>query len=390
MTEVTRIRRRATGTNYNYIGYAWSNQTPPAGAIDSVASTGTNGLVDRQFIRDVTGAIKKIKPVLHEQFSLRSFNTAYWKNSAWYVVSSANNHALRFARDDYDYTGKILAPISDVDAGNFCRSALDEWTMTVPSAISIANFFYELKDLPSLIVKIQGAKTLPNGFLAYEFGWKPLLADLKTLATIIPETIKKLEHLRSINGNWRRVHFRKELPMRSNFTLNGSELLYPYQTGVTLVSVDNYRSWWTASALIRTSIPDIDSDIGFLKAFLLAMGLNNPAKIVWNAIPYSFVVDWFLKLSDRMKPLKVYNQSLDVRNFCYSVKEQGVCRLGTGTTMATTVSGALAFREVGLCTFRRYERKVTLPVGYGTLQLSTLSTEQQALLIALISQRLLK
>lgn len=170
---------------------------------------------------------------------------------------------------------------------------------------SVPNFFYELRELPQLLPKLVLmrnhlfglAHSLNNGYLSYQFGWKPLLSDIQKLQKDLLNYLDRLEYLRSTYGKPTRVHFRANNvhnPPASagvhDITPFGDQRLY-----ATLV--DHVVSY-SAGGIMYHRLKGLDSDTAALRAFLSATGFNNPVKVLWNAIPYSFLVDWFTNAID--------------------------------------------------------------------------------------------
>lgn len=326
--------------------------------------------------------VKLIQPAQFVDFSVDIYGRARYYTHGPYSLGLNQPTSLLEWR-------KFPASVPMSAVGDACKEAFDQWQILIPTRISIANFFYELKDLPGLIVRLEGAKTLPNGFLAYEFGWKPLISDLKTLARLIPTVIANLEEIRARNHRYVKMHFRKELPISDVFHSVGPSLKFPY-IGSFKSRPINPRAVFRCHAYVKLDVEGLEGDIGVLKAFVIALGLNNPAKIVWNAIPYSFILDWFIRISDRFPPYKVYESKMTARGFCWSLKETGVREYYTDGIYPLTGGSTKVEKSLGRAILSRYTRQLTPPVGNGAFQISSLSGEQQALLAALISQRFLK
>jgi hypothetical protein len=65
------------------------------------------------------------------------------------------------------------------------------------------------------------------------------------------------------------------------------------------------------------------------------LGLNLDPAIIWNAIPYSFVVDWFVNVGDYLHSLRIdaYKVELLMSDYCHSVRTGLVVRTyATGHT----------------------------------------------------------
>lgn len=108
------------------------------------------------------------------------------------------------------------------------------------------------------------AKALGNNWLEYHFGWSPLIADIHSSL----ETLTKTDFgVRKIMG-----------------TARGA---------VSLRQVDGSNNVYTLNWKMNSkqgSTARISNESAFLAN---QSGLLNPLAVAWDAVPYSFVVDWF-------------------------------------------------------------------------------------------------
>lgn len=166
----------------------------------------------------------------------------------------------------------------------------------------MANIFLELKSIKSTFDFLHGSwkklKTAADGYLSYQFGIKPLLKDAETLAKFMAKVPERLAWLRKNQGKPVKVSFTKDVselyPDRTH-SHTGSDTVYHSR----VVTTAKYRAY----ALMVYDIAQL-SDLE-LKARLAirALGFDNPVGVVWEAIPYSFVVDWLLKVGDFLDAL---------------------------------------------------------------------------------------
>lgn len=81
------------------------------------------------------------------------------------------------------------------------------------------------------------------------------------------------------------------------------------------------------------SYSDFQTEYAQLLALLDSLGVNfNPA-IIWNAIPFSFVIDWVVGVSSWLNRLKVGNMdpAINISRYLWSIrrKRRIDCQLGT-------------------------------------------------------------
>lgn len=110
--------------------------------------------------------------------------------------------------------------------------------------------------------------SLAEKWLAYNFMWKPLINDVYTL----------------VKGF---------TPVKSS----------PIRTRGSISTTDTEKFESYSSVQIRTSTYDVRASVvgsiiinDPLIAVLDEIGLADPGKIIWDAIPFSFVVDWFINI----------------------------------------------------------------------------------------------
>lgn len=122
-------------------------------------------------------------------------------------------------------------------------------------------------------------------WLAYRYGWTPLLSDVYSAMELIQE--KDIESPKRL-----RTHVtceRKEEPVTS-FTTYGSYY--------KLFEVE--RTWHRC--FVRFDFgppPEYMSTLKTLDEF----GVLNPARVAWELMPYSFVIDWFIPVGDWLSSL---------------------------------------------------------------------------------------
>lgn len=140
-------------------------------------------------------------------------------------------------------------------------------------------------------------------WIAWNFAIKPFIKDLKAIANSIRDSAKRLKWLQSRNGKQTFIKSRRSLDVASEGTssnvgistgVNGMEqMLYPivYRYRVT----ENEWTAHTTSCVIFHIPPHLlENDVGFLITLFSKLGFYNPIKGLWQIVPYSWLVDWFM------------------------------------------------------------------------------------------------
>lgn len=111
-------------------------------------------------------------------------------------------------------------------------------------------------------------------WLEYSYGWAPLVQDIYNL----------------LNKGFGEVNFRvsgaaKDLQFYSYDDSNQNPYATTFTSGTEILQ---YKSRYIIDCVVN------DSAIAPISAWQL----DNPASVMWEALPYSFVVDWFLPIGD--------------------------------------------------------------------------------------------
>jgi hypothetical protein len=295
----------------------------------------------------------------------------------------------------------LFANPTPAEVGAAATQVAKAWATQIPSKVSIANFIYELRDVKSLLPQLMtfkykfGAKasleflknlgTISNNFLAYEFGWKPLLSDIKKLCMLVGPVTKRLQFLRDTYKRLTPVHGYK--PDFIPFTPDVIPTYMPPPGQVVTVWVKNhYRADFRGGAFMYHNLAGLDGALGLLRAFTAALGLNQIGRIVWNAIPFSFLVEWFVKLDQfiDLATLPTFGGEMRITPAGSSVKETGRAQLWY--RYQGELGNPWTFK--GSVLVERYTRTSAMPIPATELFNPTLTGEQQLLLGALGHQAL--
>lgn len=117
-----------------------------------------------------------------------------------------------------------------------------------------------------------------NVVLEWRYGWSPLMNDIQNAMSVLSK---------DYSGS--------PLPLKGRCTRRFSEVLYTFTDGATIPVKGTFTEKVTVKGRIRVNNPNV----------LLAnqLGVLNLAGVVWEAIPFSFLVDWFLSVGDFLKSL---------------------------------------------------------------------------------------
>jgi hypothetical protein len=322
-------------------------------------------------------------------------------------VNVGRIHRGGFDRWYYDGTlyanpAAVFSATPNTSAGSFGATAYARMKPTEPSFESL-NAFYELKDLPGMLrqrLSNNGLKNIGNYYLALKFGWEPLLRDIISMVSLQRDAQAKLAQLLRDNGR----------PVRRRITLLNTQSepsivdgidtnafqpgfvsqYYAQDPRSVVKRYDTDEVW--ASARFRYWLPPGPRDIQWSKNMLARLyGLRPTPSVVYNAIPWSWLVDWFSNLGDVISNLDSGVADHLAADYCYVMRKTThvVNKDSVGWFKTGWQSGS-PIKQVSASVRQEYfskSRSVGSPFGFG-LKESDLSTTQLTILGALGLSRL--
>lgn len=251
-----------------------------------------------------------------------------------------------------------------VGLNSLIQRALTSMLPNVRPQLSLPNSIYELKDFKSLPHmlrnwKVLGQRLIPagkkflaswaggkatvmdvvreaaNGYLQKKFNIDPLISDINAVIKALERTERRLNDFITRQGRKRTCHWQctvsedpalqeststtasfESKPLGADFGLAGS--------GVFKRQVVTSPAQFHAEIEYNYNYFDYQVEHARILGLLDALGVNlNPA-IVWNAIPWSFVVDWFIGVSRWLNDnrLGFMDPAINIHQFCWSIKRE--------------------------------------------------------------------
>lgn len=160
-----------------------------------------------------------------------------------------------------------------------------------------------------------------SSWLELQFGWLPILADIYKHIQFMNDRLKDpnaspwMSFAGYSSGTFKGV---------PNFT-NGDPSTHFAYMGITPSVTMNYKYGITATFKVADATIDT----------LNAIGLLNPLQVVWELVPFSFVIDWFLPVGDWVNGLSA-TAGLEHIESCNSVKTDSHYRFVFGGLPHTT------------------------------------------------------
>jgi hypothetical protein len=186
-----------------------------------------------------------------------------------------------------------IAPISGSPTDGEAATRLLELTNPSRPVVSIPNFMYELREFPRLL-RLEGDTLLKRGASAnlnYQFGWRPLIGDLTNLLSFtdhVSKREKELQGLFSSGLRRKRQLFRGSGVATDYKSVNSWLLRLDAQMSATSTEkVWGYVEWFPTGS----TRPQTADDMRAL-ARQAVLGLTLDLSTAWEAIPWSWLVDW--------------------------------------------------------------------------------------------------
>ncbi len=211
---------------------------------------------------------------------------------------------------DQRYVGSLApllpgnSPSDIVDGAARAAEAYSRMKPTAPS-FNALNSIFELKDLPGMLQQrflAKGLHEIGDYHLALNFGWKPLFQDIANLVTLQRTAQARLKQLLRDNGKPVRRRITLSSTNEINWTGTGNYygafnpvfVTQYYAREPRLTQTERYKDRWWATARFRYWLPGGPRDVKWSRRQLRRIyGLRLAPSVVYRAIPWSWLVDWF-------------------------------------------------------------------------------------------------
>jgi hypothetical protein len=217
---------------------------------------------------------------------------------------------------------------SSFDMAYFVTKALASLNPNA-AEVDLPLFLFELREMPKMLKDLGDVlsrrikpNAVNNGYLAHTFGWEPLVSDLKKLfdfGKAVENRIKYLKRLES-GSKVQRSLGRGSVP---HAVVPGGGT-YGDDFRGTLITADlatteQYSAWYTARVRLLTPLPppsELPDEV-----FRILLGSYGSYASLWNALPWSFVVDYFAGIGNYIETYRGYIR-YNVTSMCVMVKQE--------------------------------------------------------------------
>jgi hypothetical protein len=316
----------------------------------------------------------------------------------------------------------VIAPPLDLDSLLF--TATSRMMPGIKAGLSVLNSLYELKDMKTLLhtasslrdtvqrlanyknpktgltaQQAYGRMTLREAnrrgtseYLQYKFNLAPLLSDIAGFINSCKNYKKQVKHLLSQADRVNRRHYTlvvtdgQTLPEESGPALHAYNVALPPQLE-HYVFVQDFRQVEMEPVKLHVemeysySISEYERLHANSLALMDSLGINLNPQIIWNAIPWSFVIDWVMGIGPMLGRLKIpgLQPVINIRRSCWSIKRTRHIRMSLSANNQQKLPSSRV-------TETAYRRAVFTPT-MNSLTVSGLSPTEISLGYALASQR---
>jgi len=233
------------------------------------------------------------------------------------------------------------------------------------------------------------ANSAGGEYLNVQFGWLPLVSDMRNFARAVKRHHQILTDLKAGSGKVTRVGY--SFP-RSTTVNAGNSTCLVYRGGNSGISDStsctfyNYQesNMWFSGAFsyhLPASGSQLEKASRYAALADHLLGIRPDPASIWQASPWTWALDWFTNAGDVMKNISQLNQDGLVLRYGYMMshtitREIITVPSGTGLSLVSWDSGSRT-------RVREFKKRIQAsPYGFGVLY-SGLSTKQKAIIAAM-------
>jgi hypothetical protein len=308
------------------------------------------------------------------------------------------SYDIRFLPNDPSYSESEALPLlsdSDLlfDVNDFGAEAVSKFKPGRPQA-SVGQFLAELRDTPRLLMlRTKNLATLgASAHINAQFGWLPLLSDLRSMYRLFNQLEKHLNQLRRDNGRsirrkgqLRSFNAETEIYDGSSYANAYPALpttLYRSQPHLRTMEYSIDRIWFAGQ--FKYWIPDIGTSAWTRRARTALFGLNPTPKLLWDILPWSWLVDWFGNIGDVLDNISANAAENLIMEYGYLMYEHQRIRENVLDITLRTSNALIDIPGTSVLTYKQSvkQRVAAHPYGFGITN-ADLNLRQWSILSAL-------
>jgi hypothetical protein len=209
-------------------------------------------------------------------------------------------------------------------------------------AVDVPLFLWEFREFPSMLrhagrvlSRKARADDLPGSYLAFHFGWRPLVSDLMTLFNLAEESRKRASYLRKLIDGKRSAKIGLGTTSSIFSTNVGTAVFMPFvgnpftefAVRYTRQLEDKTRNWATIKArLLPGSSLSFPSSPPSMMSDDLVLGLHLRPHRFWDFVPWTWLIDYFINYGDFLEALDT-TSVLSFESMCLMSSFERVARI---------------------------------------------------------------
>jgi len=198
----------------------------------------------------------------------------------------------------------------------------------VDGSVGLAELFRE--GIPSMIgssllkSKVDFLRGLGSEYLNFEFGWKPLVSDIKNAAKAIVESETILRQLQRDSG--KNVRRRRHIQPTKSTEVNINSVGQPRGAADARWfgpswsrTTDSYRrdTWFSGCYTWHYDPGSLNEVSKIATQARLLYGLQLTPEVLWNLAPWSWLVDWFANVGPLLHNVSAFQNDQLVLRYGY-------------------------------------------------------------------------
>lgn len=212
----------------------------------------------------------------------------------------------------------IVPALTSADPNYWRTRALANVNPNKPK-FDLPQFIFEMKDFPRMlkqlgdilkdVAKASSLEKTPEYILAMNFGWAPLISDLGKLLDFRQSLEERKAELRAMEYG---THLKRSLGTHLVKDIEEGQGYFqlwegvavsdciPGQPSLCIITAgqrtrETHKVWYTTNAKLVHPLPESSLDD---LALVSALGLGIRPELIWNMVPWSFLIDYFANVGD--------------------------------------------------------------------------------------------
>ena len=237
-----------------------------------------------------------------------------------------------------------INPITDNDwLEDLCAKGLRQMlprAEDLSGGFNLVNFIAELRDIKQMFQLWKSSDTLAKNFssgvLNWELAWKPFIGDCTTILTKISKIYKYIEvwNEQAASGEIFTRHADVSKYVQDYVEDVDTHVVSESQSGPHEISGWQHYHVTTSDVITRTKTKmfthlyyrpghiDTSDLLDMTSMWFDVLGGGDGLSIVWEAVPFSFVADWFFGIGDFLEQFEkdAFGVPYTIVDFGYSIK----------------------------------------------------------------------